>query len=189
MNDREFFNSLAEKWDSICHHDFKKIQNIVSLSGVKKNSKILDVGTGTGVLVPYLLESFPQHITAIDVSENMIKVAKKKINDSRVSFIVKDFFQLEVQSFDYIFFYSVYPHFLDKEALFMHAKKLLKKDGKIVIAHSESKEKINSIHRQKEAVKDHMLLSANITAEFMSKYFKVESTIDNDDMYYICASK
>ena len=29
MNNREFFNSLAYKWDEMCHHDDKKIRKIL----------------------------------------------------------------------------------------------------------------------------------------------------------------
>ena len=39
MDNREFFNSLAYKWDEICDHDDKKIREILELSNVKKKFK------------------------------------------------------------------------------------------------------------------------------------------------------
>ena len=59
MNSREFFNGLAYKWDEMCHHDDKKIRKILDLADIKKESKILDIGTGTGILISYLLEKSP----------------------------------------------------------------------------------------------------------------------------------
>ena len=189
MDNKEFFNSMAYKWDEFCEHDEGKLKEIFTLSDVRKNSKILDVGTGTGVLIPYLLETSPAKITAIDISENMISVAKQKCNDERVNFIVEDVMKYKKEQFDYIFLYSVYPHFPDKEALFSQLEKILNDNGKIIIAHSQSKEEINKIHQNNEQTKDDGLLPVKDTAKIMSKYFEVGRMIDNDEMYYIIGFK
>lgn len=190
MNNREFFNKVALKWDEMCNHDDKKIRKIIELSNVKENSKILDVGTGTGILISYLIEKNPLKVVAVDVAEKMIEVAKSKYDDDRVQFIAKDIMEYkEDKEFDYIFIYSAYPHFKDKEKLFEHLYELTNTDGKIIIAHSESKEKINEIHSKNENVKDDRLPPVEITAEIMSKYFKIETAIDNDEMYFISGIK
>jgi len=189
MDCKEFFNNMADKWDTFCQHDKEKIEKIIALSDVQKNSRILDVGTGTGVLISYLLETAPSKITAIDISENMISMAKQKCNDERVAFIVEDVMKYKEEGFDYIFLYSVYPHFPDKEALFTQLEKILNDNGKIIIAHSESKEKINKIHQNNEQTKNDSLLQVKDTAKIMSKYFDVGRMIDNDEMYYITGLK
>ena len=88
MNNREFFNRVAHKWDEMCHHDDKKIRKIVDLADIKKKSKILDIGTGTGILINYLLEKSPTKLVGVDISENMIEVAKEKYKGRSVEFIV-----------------------------------------------------------------------------------------------------
>lgn len=185
MNDREFFNSLASKWDEICNHDELKIRKIIELSKVEKGCKVLDVGTGTGVLVKYLLELLPETIKAVDLSENMIEIAKGKYNDERVEFVAGDIMEFHEGNFDYIFLYSVYPHFTDKEKLFSHLYKLLNENGKIIIAHSESKEKINNIHKKSDSVKDHLLPEGKVTANIMSRYFQIDKIIDDEEMYFV----
>lgn len=190
MNDREFFNQVAFKWDDMCHHDENKINHIIDISEVKKDSKILDVGTGTGVLIKYLMETNPKEIHGVDLSENMIQVAKSKYKDDRVKFYAEDIVEFnEEKDFDYVFIYSAYPHFKDKEKLFSHLRKLMKENGKIIICHSQSKEDINRVHASKEAVKEHILPKAEITCEIMKDYFKINKCIDNDEMYYISAVK
>jgi ubiquinone/menaquinone biosynthesis C-methylase UbiE len=189
MNNREFFNRVAFKWDQMCNHNVEKLRKIIDLTSVKSNSKILDVGTGTGVLIKYLLETSPSKIVGVDIAENMIKVAKQKYKNDSVEFIVSDILEYNQKGFDYVFLYSVYPHFADKDALFMQLSKLMKKDGKIVIAHSESKEKINARHAESEAVKNHVLPSAEVTSKLMSKYFTINNKIDNGEMYYIMGVK
>lgn len=185
MMSREFFDSKAYKWDELCQHDEQKLKKIIELSQVKKNSKILDVGTGTGVMIPYLLETLPIKIIAIDFSENMISMAKQKCNDERVDFIVENVMNYKEECFDYIFLYSVYPHFPDKEILFSHLKKILNNNGKIIIAHSENKEKINKMHENNQQTKEDILVPVIETVKIMSKYFHIDRTIDNNEMYYI----
>ncbi len=189
MNDREFFNSVAAKWDEMCKHDANKINKILELSEIEQGAKILDIATGTGVLVKYLLDKSPKVIKAIDISENMIEAAKEKYNDSRVEFIVNDVLKYNENGFDYVFIYSAYPHFKDKQKLFHHLFSLMNENGKIVIAHSDSKEKINAIHSKNESVKDDKLPPVKATAELMGKYFEVDIMIDNDEMYYISGLK
>lgn len=189
MGDKAFFNRMAYKWDEICVHDEEKVKEIIRLSNVKLNSKILDVGTGTGILIPYLLDTSPLKIKAIDLSENMISIAKTKCKDARVEFIVGDVMAYDSGRFDYVFLYSVYPHFSNKEALFNHIAELIKVGGRIVIAHSESKESINNIHRKNEETKEDKLPPVETTAQIMKRYFKIETMVDNEDMYYISAIK
>lgn len=185
MDNREFFNNVAFEWDKMCNHDDVKLKKIIDLSSIRNNAKILDVGTGTGILLSYLLEKSPLQITAIDISENMIVVAKEKYKGNGVEFIVKDIMEFNETGFDYIFIYSAYPHFNNKEALFKHLLARLNKDGKIIIAHSESKEKINQIHSKNDTVKHDVLPAAEVTTKIMSKYFTIDKVIDSEEMYYI----
>jgi Methylase involved in ubiquinone/menaquinone biosynthesis len=189
MNVREYFNSVAFEWDDISSHDEIKIKKIIEISQVPENSKIVDVGTGTGILINYLLVTYPAKITAVDISENMISMAKSKYHDGRVEFAAVDIADYTGDEYDYAFLYSAYPHFQDRNGLFMHIAKLLKAGGKIVIAHSEGREKINDRHKANENTSNDILPPAVQTAELMSKYFAVEKIIDNDEMYYISGIK
>ena len=187
MNNREFFNDLAYKWDSMCHHDDDKIRKIIDLSNVKEDAKILDIGTGTGILISYLLEKSPKEIVAVDISENMIEVAKSKYKDQNVKFVVTDIMDFDGENFDYIFIYSAYPHFGDKEKLFNHLSKLLNKSGKVIIAHSQSRDEINHVHSKAKEVKEDVLLSAEENIKIINKYLKADKSIDDAEMYYISA--
>lgn len=189
MDNKEYFNEAAFNWDNMVRHDDTKLKKIFELSDVAPDSRILDVGTGTGILIKYLLETSPESITALDISENMIKVAMSKYKDERIKFTVGDLYEHNDGGYDYIFMYSVYPHFEDKDALFKHLSSILNHGGRVVIAHSESKEKINEIHSKNPAVNRHLLSPASVTAEIMSKYLMVEKIIDDNEMYYISAVK
>lgn len=185
MDNREFFNNLAYKWDEICHHDDKKIRKILDLAEIKDNSKILDIGTGTGILISYLLEKSPSKLVGVDISENMIEVAMKKYKDKNVKFIVSDIMDFNEDKYDYIFIYSAYPHFKEKEKLFEHLLKLLNNNGKVIIAHSQSRDEINHVHSKSDVVKDDVLLPIEDNVKIINKYLKANKTVDNSEMYYI----
>ena len=190
MNNKEFFNSIASEWDDkYGHHDVNKVKKIIEMSNIKKGSSILDVATGTGVLISYLLETSPSKITAVDISDKMIKIAKKKYENSKAEFVVQDIMDFSCGSYDYVFVYSAYPHFKDKEALFKHLYSLINDGGKLIIAHSESRDKINEVHSHSNTVCNDILPEIHETYKVMSEYFNVENYIDNDEMYYISGIK
>ena len=125
-----YFDNLAENWDDLCHHDAKKIDTIVSLAQLPENSRILDIATGTGVLIPRLLEANPQEIVAIDLSSQMLAVARKKYPDPRVHFQSEDFYCFEDDSFDFAVAYSAYPHFENKSLFCDRLSACLKPGGR-----------------------------------------------------------
>lgn len=185
----EVFNNIAFKWDEICKHDDAKLRKIIELSAVKEGSRILDVGTGTGILISYLLKTHPSNLTAVDISDNMISIADSKYKESNVKFVVSNIMDFYEDGFDYIFLYSAYPHFPNKNDLFKHLNRLMNTSGKIIIAHSESKEKINEIHSKSEHFQNDILPPGNKTAGIMAKYFKINMIIDDEELYFISGTK
>ncbi|WP_434306112.1 class I SAM-dependent methyltransferase [Clostridium botulinum] len=188
MNDKEFFNNLADKWDDMCFHSKEKIEYILSKANLKEGDRVLDIGSGTGVLIPYLenIISNNGNIAAIDIAENMLKVSKEKNKYSNLKFIVGDFLEYKSKkTFNCITAYSCYSHFKDKDKLAHRAYELLEEGGRLVIAHSESKEKINSRHKDVDhKIKSHILPKVKYTAELMEKHkFKTIYTEDNEECY------
>ncbi|MCX7695180.1 MAG: class I SAM-dependent methyltransferase [Caloramator sp.] len=188
MDQREFFNRLAPVWDEITKHDEGKIEKILKLIDIKDNLNILDVGCGTGILESFLLKYNPNSITAVDISEKMIEIAKSKYDNCKINFITQDIMEHQGM-YDFIIVYSAYPHFYDKDALIRHLSNMLTKGGKLVVAHSDSREKINKVHSRHQEVKDDRLPPAIDTANIFSKYLYVNLVIDNDEMYVVCGIK
>ncbi|MCL1979339.1 MAG: class I SAM-dependent methyltransferase [Methanomassiliicoccaceae archaeon] len=148
---KEFFDKLAGEWDTITIHDEKKVRYIVSLLGLNGNEEILDVGTGTGVMIPFYGEHLRGgSVLAVDFSERMISVCREKYPLSeypKVIFEVADIYDLtNDDEFDIVMCYSCFPHFADHQRAIDIFTKALRCNGKIAIAHSSSRDHINHIH-------------------------------------------
>ena len=91
--------SLVEKNFSryACYYDaYSTVQNLSASDlaagiGESKFKSILDIGCGTGNYTALLRNKFPgARIKALDISGEMIKVAKEKLRGGEIEFIVGD---------------------------------------------------------------------------------------------------
>ncbi len=186
-----FFDGLAKGWDSCTHHDIQLIKTILTVSAASGADKVLDIACGTGVMFKPLADMGAKHITGIDISPEMIKKAREKFPEDAVKLYADDVLQFSGGSdYDLITVYSAYPHFADKEALAAKVSSLLAKGGRFTIAHSESREKINSRHQGHEVSNVSVeLLSAEEEAAKLSGYFNIDTLVDNRVMYIISGTK
>lgn len=124
----------------------------------------MDVGCGTGVLYPFLQKANAKSITAIDVSEEMIKLAKEKYPEA--TFLCKDVLKLDSKNkFDTIIMYNVYPHLMDKQKLVDKVHSLLNDNGMFIVAHGASRDTINSHHSSHAMEVSRKLTKAHDEAE------------------------
>ncbi len=139
----------------------------------------------------YLLQYNPKHILGVDLSDNMIQIAKEKICDDRVEFKSANIYELDILDYNVAMIYSAYPHFLDKDSFIKKIHSFLGEDGRIVIAHSESRHKINHVHGKTSDVDaiSNKLEEASIEVERLNKYFAIDTIIDTDKMYVISGIK
>lgn len=193
-NNRTFFNEKAASWDEITNHNEDKIRYFIRKLNLKDQENLLDVGTGTGILIPYLFEANDQiHITAIDIAENMINKARAKYSHLPVNFIIADITDSNIptQFYDAIILYSVFPHLGQPKKILQKLSSLLKASGRIIICHSQSRQVINGRHQQ---LKGELISKTLPPANELAKIF-AETTLevieqeDNSELYYLLAVK
>lgn len=184
-----FFDQMAPKWDQVCIHDMDRINRILTLAGVKKNDRVLDVACGTGILTQPLLDRGVEEVYAVDLSENMIAKARSKYNNSRVKFEALDFLTFEKTGFDQVIVHNAYPHFLDKQGLVSAISRALKPGGRFVIAHSDGREKINTCHHKLDVVISEKLRPVDEEAELFCDAFNIDIRIDEPDIYLLSGTR
>lgn len=180
-----FFDTLADRWDELCHHDPAKIQYILNQTHLRKGSRILDVGCGTGILESFLLPYAPSRIVGVDIAPRMIRRAQYKYATNLVEFRCLDVMDLHDERFDIIFAYSVFPHFGNPTKLIAHLASLLEPEGELVICHSESKEQINGHHTKHAGLLSFSLPPARELATWMEPYFQIAALEDNEQLYLV----
>lgn len=100
---KEHFNREAEAFDKQVLKNIPKYPEMITalinaIPDKKENPKILDLGCGTGNITLKVLEKFPNsQITCLDLSENMIKIAKNKLEQyESIEYIIGDFTKTEI---------------------------------------------------------------------------------------------
>jgi len=122
----------AEKYDNLIGvSSLQYIVDIANAMHLNKNSKILEIGIGTGIISKYLL-NFTKDVSGIDISPTMLALTDKEI---KTYLAFADVLPFSNDTFDVIFGRQIY-HNLNGN-LFKavnEAKRVLKSDGKFIIA-------------------------------------------------------
>lgn len=195
MNSQKiFFDRLAQDWDGFRQQDDKKLFKLVQLTGICTGDRVLDIGCGTGVFLPFLKEAVGEagSITELDFSANMIARAKEKFsNITGVSYVVADILQYDTEKlFTKITCLNFYPHVQDKEQFFRRMGSLLEKQGTLSIMHDMSRAAVNAIHKQSEVVTEDRLPPADDLAKlFTQNGFRVEVIHDTEELYFVRGKK
>lgn len=192
MNQSEidFFDALAPSWDkNEIRSTPERIKSILKKIHITKGMKVLDLGTGTGVLVPYLTEMVGEegHVTAIDLSEGMLSLARNKYgNMKNVDFLRLDFEEEQIPGiYDVAMLYSVYPHLhAPADTMQWLFKMNMNPEGIIVIAFPSDEKFINNIHHERKAEHDH-LPAASILAEMIRQWGFIANVLAASEDEYI----
>ena len=191
----DYFDKMAPDWDTIIGNDEKRksiIKNIMSTMGLSSGMSVLDVGCGTGILVPLIHERIGDKgsITAIDPSPEMIKQAKKNYGDFtnvkwKIGLIEETKFKKK--EFDFVIAFAVFPHIDDKPEALNIIKHCLKKNGKLFIFHLSDTKSLNDFHSTLDApVKDDVLPSKNkLIALFKESGFTMINYVDDQNLNLI----
>jgi 2-polyprenyl-3-methyl-5-hydroxy-6-metoxy-1,4-benzoquinol methylase len=140
------FDRLASKWDlnprrvKSAKNSIENIQKVISL----KDKKILDYGSGTGLL-SFDMSEVASHIMAMDNSKGMIEAMNQKISDASISNITtllhdihKD--DLPKESFDVIVSAMTLHHISDPKIFLDKCATSLVKGGFLAISDLESED-------------------------------------------------
>ena len=181
----EFFDQMASHWDADLIRNDDVINTILDNAGVKPGVRVLDVACGTGVLFPDYLARGVESITAVDISPEMVRIAREKFPQENVTVLCDDVQNAPLDEYDVIMVYNAFPHFPEPEELIKSLVGHLAIGGRLSIAHGQSREKIDGHHKGHSSKISVGLMSEHALAGMMRKYLDVEVKISNDRMYQV----
>lgn len=183
-----FFDNLAEGWDAEQIPKDAIIEKILDNGGVEPHKDILDIACGTGTLFPFYFKRDVASVVGIDISPEMVKIAKQKFPETEIICGDAEEYQFD-KKFDIVMIYNAFPHFPNPEKLIKNLAELLKENGRISIAHSMSREEIQSRHQKRAANVSLELPTAEVLAEILRPYFNIDIIISDDEMYQVSGIK
>lgn len=193
---RKFFDSVAATWDESVTVVPSKIDYIIEAAGISEGDRVLDVGTGTGVLLPFLSLAVGDegHIMGVDLSSGMLSQARRKFSslpniELRLADVETDTIPGE---FDRIMMYCMFPHLNSPiDTLKWLIKVNLRPGGTLTIAHPQSRHQINGIHRHNDGSvhSDHLTPYEEFCQILTAAGLTVDFARDDDDYYIIRLKK
>lgn len=140
QKEKKIWNEISYRYDKQNQHleeaFAKSIENSKNL--INEDDKVLEIGCGTGIVALGVAEK-TENIKALDLSKEMIKVAKEKAESEgkdHIEFLVGDGYNTdyEDESFDAVLMFNLLHIIKEPATQIREAKRVLKKGGKLITA-------------------------------------------------------
>ena len=196
MQLQEYFDQLAPTWDKeLTPERLKCLGNIVKELGIKPGYHVLDIGSGTGVLLPFLIAELGDEgkIVALDFSAEMLVQAQAKYFPPIVGLAQADVLAIPLpdSSVDVAICNSAFPHFNDKGKALKEIARVLRNNGRMVICHTMSREMLNRLHQSIGGIVASDLLPDEFQLRGLIKQagLKITRFEDRPERYLVIAEK
>jgi len=191
---RTFFNQKAFVWDeTCCEQDTAKLKALAERLEVEPGATLLDVGSGTGILLPLLLRKIGSQgvLVALDYAEEMLRKARGKGVSEMIFYLQGDVASLPFGSeiFDACVCYSSFPHFQDKPKALQEMNRVLKDDGWLIICHTSNRDEINRVHQQMPAVANDIIPAEGELKTMLQRAGFIDIRIDDGPASYLATAQ
>ena len=192
----EFFDQRAENWEQD-HYPGpvrERLQDLIKTFGVTSGETILDVGTGPGILIPYLqpLTGISGRVFAFDLSFPMVGQARRKTRSKSDLVVQADALEIPFGTgvFHRVICFAAFPHFSDPAIALQEMARVLKPEGSLVIAHLMSRRDLAAHHASHSGVEKDVLPGAGqMTGLFLAAGFQEPEITDMPGKYTAMAQK
>jgi SAM-dependent methyltransferase len=195
MNElRAHFEVLAGRWDTFQPPDRgQRLRHLLVPFGplLSRSGAILEVGTGTGALIPCLRESAPgAGVVSIDLAGEMLRRARQRCPD--VAMVQADAHRLPfvVPGFDLVVCHNSFPHFADKPGALLSLARVLRLGGYLLILHDLSRERVNTIHGSGgKAIQNDLLPPGEETKHMLLQAGFSDVQVEDTDEHYVVSGR
>ena len=189
---RDFFNHYSARWDETStERDSTRLERMTERLNIAPGSTVLDVGAGTGVLIP-ILSRKSGRLVALDFAEGMLRRARAKGFNGNIEYLIADVARIPVcdNTFDVTVCYSCFPHFHNKLKALAEIKRVTRKDGRLFICHTSSRHEINAIHCQVPGLSDDLIPERDEMQRLLTTAGFVDICIkEGSESYFVSARK
>lgn len=208
LTQRQYFDQRVEIFRAPVPSAIQdRTRKIVESACLQPDTRVLDVGTGVGVLVAHFLEFGvkPGNIVGLDLSQEMLRGAKSRFPE--VFFYQSDIADLRLplseefpagltrgedhaKCFDVVFFNACFGNMWNQQEALMAAVHLLDRGGQIVISHPLGARFVDSLHQNEPHIVPHRLPDKNhLETMCMESKLSVVSADIRDEFYLVILKK
>ncbi len=181
-----YFDAHAPDWDRHLVRREDVISDILDAAGIGAGDDVLDVACGTGVLFGDYLARGVRSVTAIDLSPEMVRLAREKY--PQVTVLCADVESVAFdRSFDRIMVYNALPHFPDPARLIAQLAELLSPGGTLTVAHGMSRVDIDRRHAGSAGAVSCRLIDVDALAAIFARHLQVTDVRSDARMYLVTA--
>lgn len=147
-----FFDHRATTWEEKNYPPDvrRRLEELIPAFGVRECERVLDIGTGPGILIPYLRERVGKagRICALDLSFEMVRKAREKSRGAKGLILQADVHRLPFgeNSQNRVICFAAFPHFRNLQAAMGEMGRVLVPGGVLVIAHLMSRRELAAHH-------------------------------------------
>lgn len=187
---RAYFEDLAVRWDGLQPPDREeRLRRLLApLAPVLDDAgAILEIGTGTGALIPCLRERAPgARVVSVDLAGEMLRRARQRCPDADVIQADAHHLPLAAPRFDLVICHNCYPHLDDTAAALRGLARALRPGGHLLILHDLSRERVNAIHSGGgPAICTHLLPPGPEAAAMLRQTGFVDVEVEDTDEHYL----
>ena len=167
----------------------ERLEKIVEHGRINRGDMVLDVGSGTGILIPIIKKYEPRWIYACDLSAAMLEQLNSKKYPG-VETILADVRDLTLpdSSIDVVFINACYGNIVDKPGAFSNLSRMMRPQGRMVISHPLGKSFTRSMRERASFPLDPFPEKTEAEELFRPFGFEIEVFIDEPRLYILVAT-
>ena len=167
----------------------ERLEQIVAAAAIGRGDVVLDVGTGTGILMPLIQRCRPERIFACDLSEKML--ARLRQNYTGITTILSDVRDLALgeASIDAVIINACYPNIADKDGAFANLARMMKPAGRLVISHPLGRKFVDILRKNASYPLDDFPVASKARRLLAPYGFEIQKVVDEPELYILSAAR
>jgi SAM-dependent methyltransferase len=163
----------------------ERLQKIVHSAGITSSDAVLDIGTGTGILVSRIREYSPVRIYANDLSQAMLDSVKEQYPS--VITMLGDIGNLALpdECIDVAFINACYSNIIDKHKAFANIQRMFRPGGRLIISHPLGSSFVAVLKKNVPFPLDDFPSDASEASELFAPYGLRVTLFVNEEKIYI----